>query len=249
LTQGFDYQGQASAFRDGRLRGEPSADLPPACFVSFLQNHDQIGNRAFGERILKLANGCALRAAMTILLLAPSPPLLFMGEEFAADTPFLFFCDFGKDLAAAVTNGRRSEFSRFARFSDPELRARIPDPNAQETFFQSKLDWSSLSSPEHNNWRNFYRTLLTLRKNTVAPRVHALTANTASLQMISDRALSATWTLDDSAQLTLVANLAEQAQPLATRPSGTLLYSTPESTNDAFGTSLPAWSAAWFLKA
>jgi 1,4-alpha-glucan branching enzyme len=92
---------------------------------------------------------------MTILLLAPSPPLLFMGEEFAADTPFLFFCDFGKDLAAAVTNGRRSEFSRFARFSDPELRARIPDPNAQETFFQSKLDWSSLSSPEHNNWRNF----------------------------------------------------------------------------------------------
>lgn len=248
LTEGFDYQGQPSSFRHGRHRGEPSADLPPTCFVSFLQNHDQVGNRAFGERILKLADPCALKAAMTILLLAPSPPLLFMGEEFAAGTPFLFFCDFGEDLAAAVTNGRRNEFSRFARFNDPELRAQIPDPNAPETFLKSKLDWNSLSSPPHTNWRDFYRGLLTLRKQRIAPWLQGINANQASFEMISDRALSATWALLDAAQLTLLANLSQPPQHYSTRPSGTLLYATPESTTDEFGAFLPPWSAAWFLK-
>jgi malto-oligosyltrehalose trehalohydrolase len=248
LTQGFDYQGQPSPFRDGRLRGEPSADLPPTCFVSFLQNHDQVGNRAFGERISKLADACALKAAMTILLLAPSPPLLFMGEEFAADTPFLFFCDFGKDLAAAVTNGRRQEFSRFARFADPQLRAQIPDPNARDTFLKSKLDWTSLSAPEHKNWRNFYRGLLMLRQQKIAPRLTAMNSNQASLEIISERALLAAWTFPDRAQLTLLANLSQQSQHHSTSPSGSLLYSTHESTNNHFGASLPPWSAAWFLK-
>ncbi|HVO64099.1 MAG TPA: malto-oligosyltrehalose trehalohydrolase [Terriglobales bacterium] len=248
LTEGFDYQGEASAFRDGSHRGEPSADLPPTCFVSFLQNHDQIGNRAFGERISKLADKCAVKAAMTVLLLAPSPPLLFMGEEFAAETPFLFFCDFGEDLAAAVTNGRRNEFSRFARFSDPELRAQIPDPNAPETFLKSKLDWNSLTAPEHKSWLNFYRTLLTLRKQKIAPHLQGMTRNKAALQMISDRALSAAWTLKDGAQLTLLANLASHPQAHSARPSGSLLYATPERTTEQFGASLLAWSAAWFLK-
>jgi len=248
LTEGFDYQGQPSAFSDGRHRGEPSADLPPTCFVSFLQNHDQIGNRAFGERISKLADRCALKAGMTILLLAPSPPLLFMGEEFAADTPFLFFCDFGKELAAAVTNGRRNEFSRFARFSNPELRAQIPDPNAPETFLKSKLDWNSVSAAEHQNWFDFYRTLLRLRKEKIAPRLQGLAENKVSLQMLSDRALVASWTLCGGAQLTLLANLSSHVQPHAAKPSGRLLYSTPESTNDQFDASLPPWSAAWFLK-
>lgn len=247
LTDGFDYQGQPSAFRNGKLRGEPSTDLPPTCFVSFLQNHDQIGNRAFGERISTLADPCAVKAAMTILLLAPSPPLLFMGEEFAADTPFLFFCDFGKDLAAAVTNGRRNEFSRFARFSDPELRAEIPDPNASETFRKSKLDWNSLTAPWHKSWRDFYRCLLALRKEKIVPHLRQIDSNRASFEMISDRALSATWTLPDGAQLNLLANLCKQPQRHSTRPSGTLLYATPESTNDQFALLSP-WSAAWFLK-
>jgi hypothetical protein len=94
--------------------------------VSFLQNHDQIGNRAFGDRILDIADPQALRAAVSILLLAPAPPLLFMGEEFGAKTPFLFFCDFEGDLAKAVTEGRRNEFARFVRFSSEETRSQIP---------------------------------------------------------------------------------------------------------------------------
>ncbi|PYX83975.1 MAG: malto-oligosyltrehalose trehalohydrolase, partial [Acidobacteria bacterium] len=139
LTQGFDYQGELSKFRGGQKRGEPSRDLPLSAFVSFLQNHDQIGNRAFGQRLGSITDPRALRAAITVLLLAPSPPLLFMGEEFHAHTPFLFFCDFGGELAQAVTDGRRNEFARFARFSDPATRAQIPDPIAQETFERSKL--------------------------------------------------------------------------------------------------------------
>ena len=124
LTGGFAYQGEDSVYRNGKARGEPTEGLPPTAFVSFLQNHDQIGNRAFGERIIQIADRRAVRAAAAILLLAPSPPLLFMGEEFGAETPFLFFCDFEKDLAAAVTEGRRNEFARFARFNDPaETRA------------------------------------------------------------------------------------------------------------------------------
>src|SRR5271165_1874127 len=127
LADGFAYQGEISAYRNGETRGEPTEGLPPAAFVSFLQNHDQVGNRAFGERIIQIADHRAVRAAAAILLLAPSPPLFFMGEEFGAETPFLFFCDFEKDLAAAVTEGRRNEFSDFARFADPAKRDRIPD--------------------------------------------------------------------------------------------------------------------------
>src|SRR6185437_15717099 len=112
LAEGFDYQGEGSGYHNGEPRGEPSRDLPALCFVSFMQNHDQIGNRAFGDRILNIASPAAVKVAMTCLLLAPSPPLLFMGEEFGASTPFLFFCDFGPDLASKVTRGRRSEFAR-----------------------------------------------------------------------------------------------------------------------------------------
>jgi 1,4-alpha-glucan branching enzyme len=248
LTEGFDYQGQPSAFRDGRHRGEPSADLPPTCFVSFLQNHDQIGNRAFGERIFTLANGCALKAAMTILLLAPSPPLLFMGEEFGAETPFLFFCDFGKELAAAVTNGRRNEFSRFARFRDPQLRAQIPDPNAADTFEKSKLDWNSLTEQKHKGWLDFYGSILRIRADKITPRLQSLNIHKAFFEMISDRALFASWTLANGAQLQLLANLSQEVVHHHVRPTGILLYAWSESRTHNFAAALPPWSAAWFLK-
>src|SRR6266550_7034457 len=152
LAEGFSYQGERSRLRNNAPRGEPSRDLLPTSFVSFLQNHDQVGNRAYGERIIKLAEPKALKAALAILLLAPSPPLLLMGEEFGASTPFLFFCDFDGELATAVTEGRRNEFARFKKFSSPAKRASIPDPNAETTFTSSKLDWRSLNEPTHHSW-------------------------------------------------------------------------------------------------
>ena len=113
LAEGFAYQGEASPHRGGSPRGTPSKRLPATAFVPFLQNHDQVGNRAFGDRISTLADADAVRAAVAVLLLAPSPPLLFMGEEWAARQPFPFFCDFGPDLADKVREGRRREFARF----------------------------------------------------------------------------------------------------------------------------------------
>ena len=144
LSEGFAWQGESSPYRDDGRRGEPSAHLPPQAFIAFLQCHDQIGNRAFGERITQVASESAVRAAAAIILLAPAIPMLFMGEEFGATTPFRFFCDFSGELGKAVTQGRRREFARFARFADPAAQSTIPDPNAEETFLASKLDWGTI---------------------------------------------------------------------------------------------------------
>jgi malto-oligosyltrehalose trehalohydrolase len=115
LSEGYSYQGETSQYRGGKSRGEPSQNLPPGCFVSFLQNHDQIGNRALGDRIGTQSDPRKVKAALAVLLLSPSPPLLFMGEEFGASNPFLFFCDFGPELSSKVREGRRSEFERFTQ--------------------------------------------------------------------------------------------------------------------------------------
>ena len=169
LAEGFAYQGQASPFRGGRARGEPSAHLPPTAFVVYTQTHDQVGNRAHGERLSRLADEDAVRQAAAIVLLSPHIPMVFMGEEFRASTPFLFFCDFGAELAEAVRNGRRQEFSRFARFSDPAAQAAIPDPNDVATFRSSRLDWSEVSREPHARWRNLYVDLLRKRRQHVVP--------------------------------------------------------------------------------
>ncbi|RPH67247.1 MAG: malto-oligosyltrehalose trehalohydrolase [Burkholderiales bacterium] len=163
LAEGFVYQGDASAFRDGARRGEPSAHLPPSAFVAFLQTHDQVGNRAFGGRIDAVADPALMPAALACVLLGPQVPLLFMGEEYAASTPFLFFCDFGPELAAAVRDGRREEFGRFQAFRDPAARAAIPDPNAIETFSASKLRWRERDTSPHRERLALVRQLLQVR--------------------------------------------------------------------------------------
>ena len=130
LSSGFVYQGDVSDYRHGAVRGEPSAHLPPTAFVAFIQNHDQVGNRAFGERIADLATREAVQAMQAILLLAPQIPLLFMGEEWGATQPFCFFTDFHDELADAVREGRRREFSGSpnSRAQTPARTSRIPTP-------------------------------------------------------------------------------------------------------------------------
>jgi maltooligosyltrehalose trehalohydrolase len=138
LAEGFVYQGEGSPNHDGRPRGAPSGHLPPTAFVNFLQNHDQVGNRALGERLTCLVSTERLRAAMGLLLLSPQIPMLFMGEEDGSTSPFLFFTDFHDDLADAVREGRRREFAKFPAFADPKARQAIPDPNARATFEASR---------------------------------------------------------------------------------------------------------------
>ena len=246
LAEGFDYQGEESPFRHNVRRGEYSRDLPPAAFVSFCQNHDQVGNRAFGERIVALAEPRAIEAALAIELLAPSPPLLFMGEEFGADTPFLFFCDFGPDLAPLVTQGRRREFSRFVRFSDPAAQARIPDPNAESTFLRSKLNWESLSQEESQRWLRWYRNLLRLRQRYIVPLLPQIKRGQATCRMLSKRAVEVSWRTVSGAALAVTANLSGEPVPGISRPEGELFYATPDDSNSE--SELPAWSVRWFLK-
>jgi maltooligosyltrehalose trehalohydrolase len=244
LAEGFAFQGEFSEY-EGTNRGEPSADLPPTSFVNFLQNHDQIGNRAFGERIAALASEDALKAGVAILLMAPSPPLLFMGEEFGASTPFLFFCDFAGDLAATVTKGRRNEFSRFEKFRSDKVRAQIPDPNSEKTFQCSKLDWRSVTEQSHKRWLDFYRQLLSIRRDVIISHLKPGSVGSAHYDLFGKNGLSVNWALANKGSVTLLANLGSEAGASVPRPPGNVIYTNvPEASLQE---ELPPWCVAWFL--
>ncbi|MFZ1010038.1 MAG: malto-oligosyltrehalose trehalohydrolase [Candidatus Sulfotelmatobacter sp.] len=249
LTEGFAYQGDRSEYHQG-VRGEISSHLPPTAFVSFLQNHDQVGNRAFGERITALADEQAVKAAMAILLLAPSPPLLFMGEEFAARTSFLFFCDFDGKLAADVTQGRRAEFAGFRQFRSQEMRERIPDPNNEQTFIRSKVDWQNLEGEQNQERLQFYRSLLALRKKEILPLLH-FAKDRADFRTYAQGGIAVEWRLGD-AVLSLVANLGSAAGAAIPRPCGRAIYVSSSDLSAVVDRGqkqieMPAWSVAWFL--
>lgn len=241
LTDGFAYQGEESEHRNGARRGEPSRQLPPTAFVSFLQNHDQIGNRALGERIDALAPWPAVHAATALLLLAPQVPLLFQGEEWGASTPFLYFCDFGPDLAKKVREGRRHEFAQFPQFRGAGAN-KVPDPVAPETFVRSKLDWSEAPKPPHAHRLREVRELLAIRRRELAPRLAGMAGGTASAEMLGARAFKVAWRLGDDSILTVIANFSAVPLPGVVPGGGRLLYSTYGGVG-----ALPAWAVDWFL--
>ena len=169
LSSGFAAQGGVSPHRQGRRRGEFSGFLSPMAFINFLQNHDQVGNRPLGERLVTQIDEAPLTAALAITLLAPMPPLLFMGEEWGATQPFPFFCDFPEPLAEAVRKGRREEFkSVFA-----ELGQAIPDPLVEETFRSAVLDWSGRVTPQGRKRLALVRDLLRIRRREIVPHLPA----------------------------------------------------------------------------
>ena len=248
LAEGFAFQGAPSPFRDGEIRGEPSAHLPPAAFVDFLQTHDQIGNRAFGERLCHLAEPAPLEALTAVLLLAPQPPMLFMGEEFAAVQPFLFFCDFGPELADAVTQGRRREFARFERFADPVAQARIPDPNAAATFEACILDWDAAGRGQHARVLALHKHLLALRRDAIVPHLHGMQGDAGSFALLSPGILSAIWRLGDGSRLALLANLGD-APAQAAPPLGKPLFLSEHLAEAGLAAgALPPWSVAWTIE-
>ncbi|WP_406819287.1 malto-oligosyltrehalose trehalohydrolase [Pseudomonas sp. KnCO4] len=226
LGEGFVFQGEAN--RHGQPRGEPSGHLAPSAFVLFLQNHDQIGNRALGERLSVLCPPAALRAATALLLLSPMIPLLFMGDDDGSRAPFLFFTDFHDELADAVREGRRGEFAHFPAFADPEQRARIPDPNALQTFERSRPDRHDVLA----GWHGLYQQLLTIRRQQLLPRLPGTRALGA--KVLGTKALSASWRLGDGSTLHIDLNLADQPQPVALPQAGLRLFdSSANAHSDA----------------
>jgi maltooligosyltrehalose trehalohydrolase len=201
LAEGFVYQGETPPGKN-TPRGQPSAHLPPTRFINFLQNHDQTGNRAFGERLTTLARPSALRAAMALLLLCPQIPMLFMGEEYGAREPFLFFADFHGDLARAVSQGRRREFANDPGFTHGHDIAEIPDPNDPQTFDASR--WTD-QAPDAETWHALIGDLLALRHIHIVPRLSGALAHGATL--VGAAAVRAQWRLSDGASLIIATNL------------------------------------------
>ncbi|MEX2442413.1 MAG: malto-oligosyltrehalose trehalohydrolase [Alkalispirochaeta sp.] len=197
LTEGYVFQGERSSAHNGTPRGEVSRDLSTTKFISFLQNHDQIGNRAWGDRLAALTDPAALAAAEALLLLSPQIPMIFMGEEWHSTTPFLFFCAFEGELAQAVRDGRRREFG----LDD------LPDPGAPETFTSSVLETPGDS--------HRYRELLHLRRTHLQPLLPAMRSGTGggggsqalSVRYPSDGTL---WCID--------VNLSDRSRPRREEP-------------------------------
>ena len=206
LAEGFAYQGDFSP-HGGYNRGTPSGHLPTTAFVNFLQNHDQIGNRAMGERLTTLARPGHLRAATALLLLAPMVPMVFMGDECGTEAPFLFFTSHDDDLAALVREGRRDEFKHFAAFKDDTRRHEIPDPNDPATYEASRIQ------PDDREMETLYRRLLAVRREHVVPGIPD--ARSAGVEVHGSGAMSARWTLGDGRTLSLHINLGDKAVTLA----------------------------------
>ncbi|WP_394779628.1 malto-oligosyltrehalose trehalohydrolase [Undibacterium sp.] len=241
LSQGFIYQGQPSVVT-GKPRGESSAGLPPTAFVLFLQNHDQIGNRAFGERLITMSDPRALHAASALLLLSPQIPMLFMGEENGAQSPFVYFTDHGNaELVDAVRNGRRSEFAHFAAFSDPQRLDAIPDTNDATSFDRSIPQQDGEAAQA---WRNWTRALLDIRRAHVVPRLAGAIALGA--QVLGSAAVAASWRLGDGAVLSIALNLgphsvAISASALDVDASARVLFEYDGSAMAPLSRELPAY--------
>ena len=237
LASGFVYQGETSAHRDGRPRGEASGGLAPTAFVNFLQNHDQIGNRPLGDRLENLVSKDAIEAALAITLLAPPIPMLFMGEEWGSKTPFPFFCDFTGGLAEAVREGRRREYGwAYAKFG-----SEVPDPLDLSTFRSAKLDWDSLNEEAGRQRLALVRDLLTVRRREIMPRL----ANAAfgEAHAADNGLLTASWQLGDGTGLLLRANLSTaEVTDNSRKESVIAICGGPP------GDVLPPWSVFWCLE-
>jgi malto-oligosyltrehalose trehalohydrolase len=238
LAEGFAFQGEVMPYR-GHARGEASAALPPTAFVAFIQNHDQIGNRAFGDRLTDFAPAEAVRAVAAVSLLLPQVPMLFMGEEWAAAQPFPFFCDFGPDLADAVRQGRRNEFSRFPEFADPASRERIPDPMAAATFESAKLRWEDLEKPPHDAWLAWYRRVLVVRHAEIIPRLQGIHRG-GTHRVVGDAAVEIRWALADGGALLLAANLSAHPVEGFMPESGRVIWRE--------GTLPGPWAVCWSIE-
>jgi 1,4-alpha-glucan branching enzyme/maltooligosyltrehalose trehalohydrolase len=250
LTNGFTVEGAPHLCAEGTRQSQPrrAATRPVSlrCTLNFLQNHDQIGNRAFGERLTQLLPEEPLRLAIAILLLCPAPPLLFMGEEHGATTPFLYFANWTGALREAVSTGRRKEFARFPSFSDEVTRNRIPDPCDPQTMEKSRLDWASFDQPTARKWYQFYQVLIALRRKEIQPRLPTLAHGGHTSSLTSGRVLTVHWRFNANGDqpardLEMMVNLGTTPQSLPEHEVGTPLFDIGMCRPGHLG----PWSGRW----
>ncbi len=241
LGEGFAYQGQPSKHADGRPRGAPSGHLPLTAFVICLQNHDQIGNRAMGERLSTLAKPEALNAAIILLLMTPQIPMIFMGEEWGETNPFLFFTDHHDELADAVRDGRRKEFAHFDAFVDPQKREKIPDPNAVSTFSASIPTLPETLTERQAGYLKLFETALSLRAMYIAPFLTEV--STISSVSLGESGVRASWKLAGGRILTVAANFGDVSLNFEPAKGKVLIGSSP--ITDQINHLPPLSSFAW----
>jgi maltooligosyltrehalose trehalohydrolase len=241
LAHGFGYQGEPSRFRGGRAHGSPSSHLPPTAFINFLQNHDQAGNRAYGERIASLVAPQAVAAALALLLLSPQIPLLFMGDDYGERRPFQFFTDFAGDLAEAVRKGRSEEFRRFKAFTAADAHHVIPDPDALTTFAASRLDPGG--APGGKSRAALVKALLGARATHIVPVLPTIGGNASRVEAQNGPAFIVSWRLGQGGALVIAANLSTGEAQLPAQHRGTLVFAHGDNAADALADGrLQPWS-------
>jgi maltooligosyltrehalose trehalohydrolase len=243
FAEGFVYQGEFKEWEQMR-RGEPSRGLPPAAFVHFMQSHDQVGNRLGGDRITGLAPPEALQAWIGLYLLSPQIPMLVMGEEWAASTPFPFFSSARSEKRRIVECGRREQLKATPEHDDPDKPevSEALDPTDAATFALARLDWSELEKPEHRGCFDFYKALIALRKKHIVPLIPRIGGFAGSYQMNGPRAATIRWTMDDGSTLTLRTNLGRDERQLG-EDEGKRIWQTGPIENGRYG----PWSVSWSL--
>ncbi|HBC0585128.1 TPA: malto-oligosyltrehalose trehalohydrolase [Enterobacter cloacae] len=221
LAEGFVYQGEVS-LQTGHSRGVECHTQPPTFFVDFIQNHDQTGNRAQGERLITLAGADKTRVLLAALLLSPHIPLLFMGEEYGETNPFLFFTDFHGDLAKAVREGRAKEFTGHSGHDGD-----VPDPNDEQTFARSKLDWHNVTTAQGKSWLRFTRSLLVLRHRYLVPLLRPGGTVEGKIVKTAPGMVAVSWSFP-TGTLSLALNIGNKPVDVPA-PAGETLFSWPEA--------------------
>ncbi len=236
-------EGFVIAADENREEYEDGCHVPPNAFVAFLQSHDLIGNRIFGERVSTLLPDEVVRALAATVLLLPQAPMLFMGEEWGASTPFPYFCDFHGDLGEAVRKGRCEQISKLPGVSKEDLD-KAPDPQAESTFRSAQLRWEEMTQPKHQSLLSFYQRILAVRKERVAGLLQGLSGRCGTYEVVGPGGLKVEWSLRDGAKLHLAANLWHEAREGFGAMQGDELWTEGSATDAQLG----AWTVRWSLE-
>lgn len=225
-------------------KNDPDRAVPPTAFVAFIQTHDLVGNRIFGDRVHGIASTEAVRAIASIYLLLPQIPLLFMGEEWAASTPFPFFCDYHGELAEAVRKGRCDQLTKQDPSPSAEELRRAPDPQAEATLRSAQLRWDETESGSHAVSLALYTSILQVRREQVVPHLRGVAKTCSEYRVLGPGVLHVSWTLGGGARLTLAANLCARETEAFGPAEGRLIWE--EGVVD--GTNFGPWSVRWSLE-